>query len=457
MRKQNLSLFEAVKKALYEYDMLPDGENAVVAVSGGADGMALLHCLARLRPGKISGAHVQHGIRGASAVQDMEFVAGYCKAHGIPLRVFEVDVPLYAKQNGIGIEQAARELRYSCLDEAMVEAGASCIAVGHHMDDQAETMLMHLMRGGGPAGLMGMRPVSGNIIRPMLFAGKADILEYCRENGIPFVTDETNYDTEYTRNAIRHRLMPELMKFNPGITAALQRTSLLMARDNDCLEKLALEVKVDIAFGEVRIKYDVLDALHIAVASRVVIRALAAIGLDKDVEMRHIEAVFDMPRRAGASVDIVRGYIAAAGYGELILTQRKDIGKVSVPLICPGDTRLGGVVIRAEVIDSAPEDFKTHGAYVEYFDFNSFPKDAVFRNRRDGDWMRLLGSGTKKLKDYLSDAKIERHIRDRLPVIASGGEILWIIGIGSSGNYRVEGNTQKVLKIVASGNKILAL
>ena len=254
-----------------ERELLPRGTRLLCAVSGGADSMCLLH-LMKSRAAELEiqvfAAHYEHGLRGEESLRDCAFVENWCREKGILCVSEHGDVRAYAREKGMGTEAAARELRYAFLQKTAEELGCTRIATAHNAEDNAETLLLNLCRGSGAAGLRGIPPVRGNIIRPLLGCTRAEIEEYLRENHVPHVEDSSNAGDEYSRNLIRHRVTPALREINPAFSSAALRTAELMRRDEDCLSTMAEEF-IRENFDGVSLPLERLRALHPAVAGRV--------------------------------------------------------------------------------------------------------------------------------------------------------------------------------------------
>ena len=217
--------------------------HVLVGVSGGADSMALLHMLSHWEtPLRVTAIHIHHGLRGESADRDEAFVRSYCTEHNVPLVVVRADVAAVATQERLTLEEAGRRVRYEQFEMARRDLCADYVLTAHTADDQAETVLMHLIRGCGIDGLVGIPAVRGNIRRPLLCCSRAEIEEYCTLHDLPYVTDETNVDIKYTRNDVRHRVLPLLREINPAVNDALLRLSNLAQADADYLNCVAEEV-----------------------------------------------------------------------------------------------------------------------------------------------------------------------------------------------------------------------
>ena len=234
-----------VKETVSRYKMIPKGSRVLVAVSGGADSMSLLNWLFENRglyKAEIFAAHFNHGLRGEESDRDARFVRDFCEEKGIPLETGGADVASYARENGLGTEEAARNLRYGFLEKTAEKLGCGLIATAHNSDDNAETVLFNLARGSGMKGICGIPPVRGNIIRPLLGTTRAEIEEYLELKGIAHVEDSTNALDDYSRNLIRHKVMPVLKEINPGFSASVLRMGTLLRDDDAVLDAMAEEL-----------------------------------------------------------------------------------------------------------------------------------------------------------------------------------------------------------------------
>ena len=251
----------------------PKGARVLCAVSGGADSMCLLALLLQTGAYELAAAHFEHGIRGEESLRDCAFVESYCRDRGVPCFVGRADVPALAAKSGLGLEEAARKLRYAFLERTAEEEGYDFIATAHSADDNAETVLFHLARGTGPAGLCGIPARRGKIIRPLLALTRAEIEEALAASGTPHVEDSTNQDESYSRNRIRRAVMPVLKELNPAFPEAVARMSRLLRRDEECLDALAEDFIAGRFDGESLPAAELLG-LHEAVSSRVVRKLL---------------------------------------------------------------------------------------------------------------------------------------------------------------------------------------
>ncbi len=440
---------ERVKQNLIRLGVKP-GSSVGAAVSGGTDSMALLNCLCNLRSGMdiiITAYHMEHGIRGESSVRDMEFVAKRCEALGVKCITLRADVPALAKEQGISIEAAARRLRYEFLDTAQ----ADFIATAHHMEDNAETVLMNLARGSGLAGLCGIPERRGKYIRPMLDISKRDIEEYIEINGIEHITDETNDDTSYTRNYIRKEIIPRLKRVNEAAAANIQRTAALLAEDEEalisaanksgCLEKTDEGVYIDLGR---------LGGLKSAVKKRVIRLAVQQAGGLEDLEFVNMQDILALAEKAETAkrINLAHGMFAAVVYGKLMIGKNSEKRyNNNLVVLETGIVRFGDMVFECSCYEGSP--VFEEGA--EYFDTKAV-RGAVFRHRRQGDFISPLGmDGTKRLCDYLSDRKVPLHKRDSLVLLTKGSEVLWAAGVGVSETSKVK-TGKAALRITYAGD-----
>lgn len=432
-------------------NLISPGKKIGAAVSGGADSMAMLHLLRALGY-SVCVLHFEHGIRPEEeSVGDLHFVAQYCAQNDIPF-FFERCSVLENTLPGESIEAAARRLRYDFFSRMAEAHHLDLIATAHHADDSVETFFLNLLRGGGVTGLTGISPKRDRIIRPLLFVKRAEIEEYCRQNGIPHVTDATNLSSEYTRNYLRNEIFPKLRQINPEFSEAILRTQEIL-REEDVV--IAADAEREIAkiavFLEncVEIEIEPFNALPVALRYRVLRRCIEQICPLTDLEKKHFDAVLQLCRspRTGAQFRLPGKFFAIISYNRLILTEKMyKIDKMGVfPLNLSGDTPLTqGARIHCTEVTSV--HFGKNTDLVQYLDADAL-ESAVIRARQEGDLFQPLGMhGRKKLKDWFIDRKIPAERRDAIPLVARGNEILWIIGGGISEKVRVSKETQRIIK-----------
>lgn len=425
-----------------------EGTRILAGLSGGADSVALLYELCRLRgSGRIAevyAAHLNHGIRGAQADADAAFCEALCKARGITFVSRRVDVPAYARENGLSLETAARTLRYAFLREQCAVLPTDCIALAHHADDQAETVLLHMLRGSGTAGLSGMRMKSGDLVRPLLHVTRGAIETYLSQLSQDYCTDETNAQLDAARNRVRHALLPALETYNPRVREALCRLAEASAADEDYLSALAGKAAADAALPGGGYDRDALAALPPPVRGRVLLSLLRE-TLDYDVsaaDVRRLSAL--LYAQNGCCIELRGGHAAWVENGALCIGTSRRPASFETPFVRGGETLVpGGRLLAAAVRTfTRPAD-----AYSVCADAGKLPLNTAVRTRREGDCIFPLGGpGRKSLSDYLIDRKCPRSKRD-MPLLCDGSEVLWVVGGALSERLRVNEKTKNIISI----------
>ena len=393
---------------LRRYAMVQSGELVVCAVSGGADSMALLwamHLLQDQLDIRVEAAHFNHRLRGEESDRDAAFVEAFCKSHHIPCHMGSGSVEAGRK----GLEAAAREARY-----AFLCALPGKIATAHTADDNAETLLMHLIRGTGLKGLGGIAPVRENLIRPMLTVTRQEVLAFLEEENIPYVNDSSNDTDAFLRNRIRHRVMPLLKEENPGLAENLSATALRLRQDEDALDALA-EPATDIL---------TLRQLNPAVRARVLTKLLVSFGV-KEPEAAHVEQLWALICSGNPSAygKFPGGVTLGRRYDQLIKLEAQPPLRTYV-LKCPGVTQIPELGLQV-ICEKAGENIPQTGFLLRSFG------PMILRSRMEGDTIRLPG-GTKTLKKLFIDRKIPASRRDSVPVIADSRGVAAVYGIGVS-------------------------
>ena len=419
------------------------GSHVLAAVSGGADSVALFCLLLQAKDMLgicVSCAHVEHGIRGEDSIKDMEFVRALCRQKNIAFYASHVDVPAYACQKGCGLEAAARDLRYAFLEKTRKEIGADVIACAHHSGDQAETVLMHAARGSDLRGLCAMRWISGHVIRPLLGVSAAQLRRYLTQMGQDWREDATNEDTEYTRNAIRHRVLPELERAYSGAGDALARLSRAAQRDEDFFAQqiAALNLRFVFLVNGAAVEQEAIGSLHEALLSRVLVRLMETAGAgpggkEIDVLIRALRA------REQTAMEIGNGFEARIGPKYLCVT--KPHAEIeTVPLAPLGETKtpFGTFFV------SCAKAGETGDGVTRQIVPAKLLHGAIVTMRREGDVMIPFGQHTPvKVKKLMIDRGIERAMRSSLPVLRNGDEIFFIPGLRPSESCRVTENEER--------------
>lgn len=436
-----------IGKTIEYYHLLEKGDAVIAAVSGGADSVFLLHALCALQKEyqlTLYAAHVNHGLRADTAQRDEAFVRALCEEKKIPLFVHHADVKKTAEEKKLSEEEAGRYVRYAFFEELQRTLPANKIATAHHKNDQAETVLMNLIRGSGLAGFGGISPKRGAIIRPLLSFTRQQIEAACTEEGISFVTDETNFQTKYTRNRIRLSLLPEIERYNPSFVDAAARNADILREEEEFLDDYVhtvFESAVMHTQNGYQVSIQALQEYHRAIRRRV-IRRMAG-----DISAKLVEAVLALCERgqSGKFLVLPGNRTARIEYGQLMI-EKRDLKKNSdffYPLEM-GKTHFiteAGLFIRAGLTDKPQAGRKDRA----YFSLDKKQGLAV-RSRKDGDVFYPHGmKGKKKLKEYFIDRKIPRELRGRIPLLVSDGDILWVIPMRTDRRYqRLEGECIEV-------------
>lgn len=419
---------------------LISGARCALALSGGRDSVALAHALQEAGADFFA-VHVEHGIRGENSLRDAEFVRSFCTDRGIGLVVRSVDVPSFAENNGLTVEQAARELRYGVFDELIKEGLCEKVILAHHRDDQTETVFMRILRGTGIKGLRGMSAVNGPYVRPLLGYSRAQIDEYIEAHGLPYTDDETNSDTSYTRNFLRRELAVLRDRF-PALDDAVRRLAAHAAEADEFIDRF-----VPSPTKESGTVYLAIAELGESVtAKRAVARACALLGAAQDIEDRHLSAAVALiDAKNGKRLDFPHGITVCRERDRLVFLKAGAeeasglCGETPFPDLSEGAVRICGVTL--ERIAARGGD----GAL--YIDGDKLPADAVLRSRREGDYIKKFGGGTKSLGDFFTDKKVPLRLRDCIAVCASGSEILFVAGVEISSRLKIDDDTETIIRI----------
>ena len=433
-------MLEQVNALTVEYAMLPQGGTVLCAVSGGADSVCLLHLLRErarqtgARGFALIAAHFDHQLRGEFSTGDRVFVENLCKMWTIPLYLGSGDVAGEAARRGKGIEETAREMRYAFLEKTAEEVGADVIATAHNAGDNAETLLLHLVRGTGLQGLTGIPPRRGKLVRPLLTTTRGEILAYLEEHGLSWREDGSNQDERYARNYLRAQVMPRLRALNPRLEETMARTARLLRADNDVLNAQAFQLAQQARWAEDDL---VIEARLIAqapsgVAARAVRQILARMGDGESAcSAVHLEAVAALARGRDPSavVDLPGGLMAQRVYDELLFTTQTEAGSFPPRLLAlEGETWQKGALFGCRCRRAVcPEKSAPGVCYIA-----AFQGRPLLRPRLSGDQIKLPGRDTKSLKKLFIEAKIPRRDRERISVLADEGGIIAVAGFGPS-------------------------
>lgn len=459
-----MTLPERVLATIRRHDLIPAGTHVLAAVSGGADSVALALVLARLAPTggfTLAGiAHLHHGLRGADADADQAFVEALAARLGVSCITAREDVAARAAESGESIETAARRLRYAFLENAASKARADRIATGHTADDQAETVVMRLMRGAGLHGLSAIRPRNGRVIRPLIEIRRSAIEAFLREPGEPWREDASNADIALARNRVRHEALPALKAIGgEGVVDALARTAALIQDDADELDRLAIEMSAGVVLPDGALDMAALAAAGPALARRVIRAALEQAAGGHFLSLEHVEAVRSLMKEGGARRIQLPGLVASREGGRIRIAPAAAAGSRQAPfetlLPVPGSAGVPGtgLVMSAEVGRVTPPELAALRARADAVAVQGVePGRLTVRSRRPGDALRPLGApGRRKLQDVFVDRKIGRDERDRVPLVVDDrGRIVWVVGHTIADEFRVTSPEASVLLLKVS-------
>ena len=448
-------LVSLVRDTMEKYHMTKEGDSVAVGLSGGADSVCLLHILAGLREDMglcLEAVHVNHGLR-ETALRDEDFCRDLCGSLGVPLTVVRAPVRAFAEEKKCGLEEAGRILRREALEEAARERGGR-IALAHHLEDQAETVLFNICRGSSLAGISGMKPVNGPVIRPLLFAERAMIEDYLTCRHLAWQTDETNADTAYTRNRIRSLVLPSLKSLvNPGVVYHLFDLAEEAREAEDYLAgqtRLAAETCMEEKEGLVKIRIGPLLDLDPCLRRRILYLGLSlAAGRKKDLGQVHVRMLEDLLAGGGsASLSLPGGVRALREYGLLTLL-RKERGDGEDP----GDYPLDPSEYSFRILSfDGKMDHIPQMLYTKWLDYDKIRAIPVFRKREKGDRLTISEEGASKTAArYMIDRKVPAALRDQIVLPMHGKELLWFPGGRISAACKVTETTRQIIEITWKG------
>ncbi len=436
----NIKVISAIKR----HQMLRSGDTVLVALSGGADSMVLLHVLSGLKDElgiELCAAHFNHGIRGTEADRDENFCIEACEKAGVKLFCERADIPALAAQKGIGLEECGRQERYAFFARVMPDAK---VATAHTLSDCEETFLFNLARGSSLKGLCSIPPVRDNIIRPLIDCSRAEIEKYCEENGVDYVTDSTNLSDDYTRNRLRHNAVPQLKKINPSFDSAFSRCVESLREDEDLLSTLAESV-LERAKTPDGYKVNVLADVHSSLKKRAVAAVIEELCGEKPSAV-HIEAVCALLQKGGSTQ--VPGSVSLCVYGGLLKKQPAAImpwekefsaGAAEFPLFS----------VNAEIYN------KNNKINIQKFnkqllakaiDYDKIKEPLFWSSMREGDKIKPAGRGvTKQLRRIFNEKGIEPELRNGIPVLRDGQGIVWVAGVGVDERFAVDDGSESLL------------
>jgi len=445
-------LLDTVRKTIINNKLLNSGDVVLCAVSGGADSICLLHVLLSLRDElnlSVYVANVNHMLRGEESDRDSNFVKSVCKAANIECYYREYDIKKIASERKIGEEECGRLCRYEFFEEIAQKLGNVKIATAHNLNDNAETILFRLIRGSSAHGLSGISYKRDNVIRPLLDVSRKEIEEYLVINGITWCEDSTNKIPVYTRNKLRLNVIPQLNEIVNNAEKRIVSAAKIISDDDRYLAELA-EITLSQCFFDDFFSVNIFLSADISIKRRVAAKILSRWNM-KDITSDKIEDfIIFSKKETGKMFDINSEYYAEKSYDKIYLRSRKQSSRNDVVVSCEGEYFGADFKIIFEKFKKSPKGNKN----IALFDADKVSFPFIIRCRKDGDKINPKGmSGHKKISDVFTDSKIERCLRDSIPLVVKEDDVLYICGIRQSELYKVDENTNNYLVIKYESNK----
>jgi tRNA(Ile)-lysidine synthase len=460
-------IVDKVNETIQKYHMLSPGDKVLIAVSGGPDSVCLLSVLQALAQElgiTLHVAHLDHMFRGKESADEAQFVADLAEQFGLPATIERFDVPAFCRERGLSPQEGARKVRYGFLQQVAHDVNAFRIATGHIADDQAETLLMRLIRGAGVSGLSGIPPVRENIIRPLIGITRDEVLEHLTAQALPFKTDPSNTKPLYTRNRIRLEVLPILKRFNPRIVETLAAEAALL-RDEDQAMEAYLEALTETACvrneDSLSVKRDAFDMLPPAFRRRLLRKILhTADAGAPSLSLGQIDDAlsFMLTAQTGRTMNLPGGLAVTREYNQLVFSSPTAGTDFSHPLTLSGTTVIPelGLEVETSVSDSLKAETEdANYLWQAAFDYDKMGPFLTLRNKRSGDWFCPAGMGgkSKKIQDYFVDEKVPRRKRPAVPLLCSGEHPAWVVGMRTDERFLAGTTTKQILVVTVRGIK----
>jgi tRNA(Ile)-lysidine synthase len=459
------TILKNIRRTISRHKMITPGDQVVVAVSGGPDSVCLLDILNQLSVElemKLFIAHYNHGLREMEDESETQLVRDLAGSMDIPLFT---EKAIFLSKAIASLEERARNERYRFLERVRKRVHAQKIAIGHHLNDQVETVLMRLLRGSGPSGLAGIPPIRGNtIIRPLMEIKHEEIMNYLQVRDLPYAMDSSNNDTNFLRNKVRLKLIPELLTYQPRLIEHMGQLAAILREDHDYLERLASQITDrELKQGlhcEIAISASSLIKLPEPIRSRVIRQLLFKTGKSlRRIGYRHILSISEMAgsSRRQAMLNLPNGLVVEKTYDHLTFTPAKKETCISFnyQIDGPGSIHINptNLIITIEEINADIDPRKNRSTQIAYLDADKVQYPLQARNFHPGDRFIPLGmKGQKKVKDFFIDRKVPRTVRTSTPILLSRDKVLWVCGFRIDERVKVTDQTKKILKVTTTSD-----
>ena len=446
-----------------KHSMLAGGEKILIGLSGGPDSVCLLHVLSHIREKfklDLRAIYIDHGLRPGETEKEIEFCKDICERLSVQCITKSIDLKSHIKTQRMNIQEAARQFRYRIYEETAHETGSDKIALGHTADDQAETLLMRLVRGSGPTGLSGIPPVRKHFIRPLIDIERKEIEKFLGAGKLEYMIDSSNLKKDYLRNKMRLSFIPKLKEFNPHIIETLSRTAAIFRDEERYFDILVTKTLMKLISRKTASRIELflapLESMDKVLMRRVLRRAIDATNGLREINFIHIEDIIELVkyRKPGDRLYLPKGIRVIKDYSTIILTSDPPVTLHACTLSIPGETILkeAGVLIKAFMAEGQDLAMNSHklGIWINFgiFDADRMHLPLVARSRKDGDFFYPSGFGRRrKLQDFFVDLKVPRDERNRVPLIISGDDIIWVVGYRGDERFRVTGETVNAVKL----------
>ena len=457
-------MLDKVINYIRDNKLIQEEDKVLVALSGGPDSVCLLHILYKLKKViniELGAIHINHMLRGEDSDNDEKYIGQLCDELGINYYVKRIDIEYISKNTNVSLEVAGRNERYKAFEEIRKNNNYNKIAVAHNSNDQAETILMRMMRGTGLEGLTGIKAKrKDGVIRPILCLNRSEIERYCKENNLNPRIDASNYERVYSRNKVRLDILPYMKEnFNKDIIDTLNRMALILQKDNEFIEeysKKCYNIYCENYEGKLKVSRDLFENEMESIITRVVIRAFKEISnCHQNFEMKHIYEIVNLSKKGtGKRINLTNKIICENLYGDIIFKVDYDNEENKCSEIILNKNNISNNVIfdnyivNFEVISNKNKVEFSKNNLIKLFDYDNIEKEIVIRYRKDGDRITPLGmKGSKKLKDVFINLKVPREKRDNIPILCFDDKVSWIVGYKTSQESRITPDTKNILKI----------